>query len=551
MPAYYNEFDPYAAQWLRNLIAAGHIAPGDVDGRDIREVSPNDIQGYDQCHFFAGIGGWSYALRLAGWPDDRPVWSASCPCPPFSVAGKQAKCPECKSACLVWCPRRTGYAICVDCENAWLADARHLWPEVWRLASESRPGRIFGEQVDSVAALDWLSAVSASLEILGYTIGAEGLPASSVGAPHIRQRLWWVADAKRNQRETRRPPDQFRECSAPEGVGAHAESGRRSAVGGLDDTPSARCEPKGRGKPEEPQGRGCLLGVGCEDGGVGDTDQPRPQGRRERSDECADQQAPWAAGEFIPCDDDKARPIGTRIQWMVDGFSGIMDEVCSIQEEVIDAKKAVARPDQALSNMRGEIVPQKVPGWEAGRSDGIREEGILRPDLHGARIRRNGQSPEREEFPTPISEDPGGGLRALPGNSGPSCPPYRRKPDEQQSVEPGDVMRFLSSALASPTWQGDLDACGAMPHLRSAAQGLGILPEALSALPEIWRSISDETKGRIARSIAGTARWQFINPLSSERRSGRTGMIRAFGNAVVPECAAEFIRTRPDVMAAK
>jgi hypothetical protein len=29
--AYYNEFDPYAAEWLRNLIAAGHIAPGDVD----------------------------------------------------------------------------------------------------------------------------------------------------------------------------------------------------------------------------------------------------------------------------------------------------------------------------------------------------------------------------------------------------------------------------------------------------------------------------------------------------------------------------------------
>ena len=30
MAAYYNEFDPYAAQWLRNLIAAGLIAPGDV-----------------------------------------------------------------------------------------------------------------------------------------------------------------------------------------------------------------------------------------------------------------------------------------------------------------------------------------------------------------------------------------------------------------------------------------------------------------------------------------------------------------------------------------
>ena len=82
MPAYYNEIDPHAAQWLRNLIAAGHIAPGDVDERSIVEVQPDDLRGYQQCHFFAGIGGWSLALRLAGWPDHRPVWSGSCPCFP-------------------------------------------------------------------------------------------------------------------------------------------------------------------------------------------------------------------------------------------------------------------------------------------------------------------------------------------------------------------------------------------------------------------------------------------------------------------------------------
>ena len=31
--SYYNEIDPFAAEMLRNLIAAGHIAPGDVDER--------------------------------------------------------------------------------------------------------------------------------------------------------------------------------------------------------------------------------------------------------------------------------------------------------------------------------------------------------------------------------------------------------------------------------------------------------------------------------------------------------------------------------------
>ena len=86
--SYYNEIDPKAAAWLRELIAAGLIAPGDVDERSIADVRPDDLAGYGQHHFFAGIGGWSYALRLAGWPDDRPVWTGSCPCQPFSAAGK-------------------------------------------------------------------------------------------------------------------------------------------------------------------------------------------------------------------------------------------------------------------------------------------------------------------------------------------------------------------------------------------------------------------------------------------------------------------------------
>ena len=83
MSAYDNEIDPFAADWLRELIRAGHIAPGEVDTRSIEDVAPDDLAGFAQCHFFAGIGTWSYALRRAGWADDRPVWTGSCPCQPF------------------------------------------------------------------------------------------------------------------------------------------------------------------------------------------------------------------------------------------------------------------------------------------------------------------------------------------------------------------------------------------------------------------------------------------------------------------------------------
>jgi DNA (cytosine-5)-methyltransferase 1 len=65
MAAYYNEHDGFAAAWLRELIKRGAIAQGEVDERDIRKVQSNELEGFTQCHFFAGIGVWSYALRCA------------------------------------------------------------------------------------------------------------------------------------------------------------------------------------------------------------------------------------------------------------------------------------------------------------------------------------------------------------------------------------------------------------------------------------------------------------------------------------------------------
>lgn len=170
--AYYNEIDPYAAQWLRNLIAAGHIAPGDVDERSIEDVKPDDLRNYTQCHFFAGIGVWSYALRNAGWPDDKPVWTGSCPCQPFSAAGK----------------------------GSGFDDERHLWPAFHWLIGECRPQHVFGEQVASGNANAWFDLVQADLEAMDYAFGLVPFPSAGVGAPHIRDRAYWVANANCERR---------------------------------------------------------------------------------------------------------------------------------------------------------------------------------------------------------------------------------------------------------------------------------------------------------------------------------------------------------------
>lgn len=256
MAAYYNELDPHAAAWLRELIKRGLIAAGDVDERSIEDVKPGDLRGYRQCHFFAGIGGWSYALRLAGWPDDQPVWTGSCPCQPFSAAGKRA-----------------GFE-----------DERHLWPAWFHLIRQCSPAVVYGEQVASRDGLDWLDLVQADLEGAGYASGAADLCAAGVGAPHIRQRLWFVADADGGNARTQwqQSGGQYGLVTAYGGAVRQARSGTRPEIG------VAR----------------------------GDANVTRLEGRQlhaERAGELA-ARPPGVAGQWhnpdwLPCFDGKARPV--------------------------------------------------------------------------------------------------------------------------------------------------------------------------------------------------------------------------------------------------
>lgn len=257
--AYYNENDETAARWLRGLIAHGMIAEGDVDERSIEQVTAADVRGYTHCHFFAGIGGWAYALKLAGWPDDRPLWSGSCPCQPFSSAGK----------------------------GQGFADRRHLWP-TWRgLVEECRPSTIVGEQIAAPAGLAWFDHVAADLEGLTYAVGSADLCAAGLGAPHRRQRLYWLAtlgDTAGNRQQRRR-------------IAQRADEPRAS--GFQSDRPGPRRRREGPS--------GVARGV------LDDTAGERREGQRAESADVnarqADQSDPWFDAEWIICPDGITRPI--------------------------------------------------------------------------------------------------------------------------------------------------------------------------------------------------------------------------------------------------
>jgi len=285
--AYYNEWERYPAQWICNLAAAGHVADGTVDERSIRDVRATELVGRAQCHFFAGLGGWSYALRLAGWPDDRPVWTASCPCQPFSTAGKQR-----------------GFD-----------DDRHLWPVLFELVRECRPAILFGEQVAGPAGRVWLDAVSADLESAGYAVGAANLCAAGVGAPHIRQRLYFVAVADADH-------------AGPQGWGQrrNGTDERVTREGGVAGDGMANGSSCGRGERRVSRDSADRQGTGSADGGrmghadgIGagrDTrggagtqeagDRARGVDGHDRHD--ADAPSAWGDVEWIACTDGKSRP---------------------------------------------------------------------------------------------------------------------------------------------------------------------------------------------------------------------------------------------------
>jgi DNA (cytosine-5)-methyltransferase 1 len=289
--AYYNENDPFAAAWLRELIKENLIAPGYVDERSIEDVSPNDLTSYTQHHFFAGIGGWSYALRLAGWPDTRPVWTGSAPCQPFSSAGK----------------------------GKGLTDKRHLWPAFFWLIHQCRPDTIFGEQVSSKAGLAWLDIVASDLEAAGYGVGAFDLCAPSVGAFHIRQRLYFVADASNNGAGRVSGPiaDKGRGAVAARGEGLRQDNGTAGAGRINARGTSELANPQiarigevsaGQRRPRETTadtiGRGGLDGLGYAKRGAQHRQPWRGAAQRPKEPSGTF----WANAVWLQCRDGKARP---------------------------------------------------------------------------------------------------------------------------------------------------------------------------------------------------------------------------------------------------
>jgi len=272
---YYNDNCPQVCAWIRQLMFDGLIPYGVVDSRSILDVQPADLEGFTQCHFFCGIAGWAYALKLAGWPATRPVWTGSPPCQPFSAAGKL----EGKE------------------------DARHLGPKFISLVRACRPPVLFGEQVASAAVFgksakrvggepewSWLDDLSDRLEAAHYAVGASDIPAAGVGAPHIRQRTFFgavrLADANGRDACAEREQRSGQQRLKPQ------DGGPERLADANDQRPQGR-----QGMPQRP--------VECAAGSGGLADSQPPSGTDHGG---------WDDVDWLFCRDGKWRPVKSSVQ---------------------------------------------------------------------------------------------------------------------------------------------------------------------------------------------------------------------------------------------
>lgn len=314
---YYNENNKFAANWLEKLMQEQLIPQGIVDRRSIAEIKPDDLKQYKQCHFFAGIGGWSYALELAKWEEDRPVWTGSCPCQPFSAAGN-----------------KKGFN-----------DERDLWPVWFKLIKECKPTTVFGEQVEPAIKHGWLDRLSNDLEAEDYAIGAAVLPACSVGTPHQRKRLWWVANSNSDQcgsenRKSAAIEEREESCD-------REDFGELWDIGGASDKDICVDDPNSLWRGRRPTDQSSRS---SKDGKLADTNSLRlqrsgdelcPQRKSLGKTGCGDRVRKWGEAEYIKCTDGKYRPIEPSIRLLVNGFPSRMGLLRGFGNAIVPQMAAV------------------------------------------------------------------------------------------------------------------------------------------------------------------------------------------------------------------
>jgi DNA (cytosine-5)-methyltransferase 1 len=220
-----------------------------------------------------------------------------------------------------------------------------LWYEFARLIRELRPRYVIVENVSALLARG-LDVVLGDLAACGYDAEWDCIPASAVGAPHRRDRVWIVAYPRRERGESRGGSgDVVRAAGQAEGQGLQRQRGWRAAVD--SSTGGAAVPNMADAHREGPQGYGRehqLRALGEEVEARGS----RGDGRAPAIGRGSSPEGPWAVepdvgrvADGVPARVDRLRSLGNAVVPQIAEWIG--SRIVAYEAEVTSAREAVLR----------------------------------------------------------------------------------------------------------------------------------------------------------------------------------------------------------------
>jgi site-specific DNA-cytosine methylase len=406
-------------------------------------------------------------------------------------------------------------------------DDRALWPEMLRVISEARPTWIIAENVAGFIGMGLDDCIS-DLENEGYEVQPFVIPACAVNAPHRRDRVWIVAHSISR-------PTKISDTGAMECADGETQSGRQTEVQSsfayrdchAADTANTGAEVVRRERENTVfQDVPDAIGQRLQGGKSGQPIRLFGQLDRSGSDKKPDWAENWLEVAQRFCKLDARLPDRlVRYSLTLPETNGIIGFILMLRRFHYGAPEET-RTRKALPILQGAFGEKSVQRCFGKLSEIFGTEDLWCP-VHG---KVDGEGKENESgLPKGSNQIQEEELRTMRNGQDCEYPSQRRELVKQCSCEFDDIMCELSSEITLGEWKRNAETSQNILHrLWEESRGERFLHEPLSALYEIWRSVTDKEVGAFRRHY-------------SKRNEHRVAKLKALGNAIVPQVAYEII----------